>query len=96
MMKRGRLSAIERLPVIADAAVARAIAAVAERRLTQEEAREALNIELSALGGIKPISHSAFNRWVIKGLSSSFAPRSSAAICPRCGSAIVGTAERRP
>lgn len=95
MTKRGRLSAIERLPASADAAVARAIGAIAERRLTQEEAREALNIELSALGISKPISHSAFGRWVIKGMASSFAPRESA-VCPRCGGAIVSAAERRP
>lgn len=62
---RGRLSSIDLLPPEAEEDVAWAFAQLRERKMTQEEIREQLNLRLK-LKGIDPISSSAFNRAAVR------------------------------
>lgn len=91
-MRRGRLKSIDLLPAAADVARERAIAAIVSRRGSQLAVLAAMNDELDALG-IKPISHSAFNRWVIDGLERGFARR-GVSVCPACGRPLDGKAQQ--
>ncbi|MBB4016722.1 hypothetical protein GGR16_001728 [Chelatococcus caeni] len=62
---RGRLSSIDLLPPEAEEDVAWAFAQLRERKMTQEEIREQLNLRLK-LKGIDAISSSAFNRAAVR------------------------------
>ena len=59
--RRGRLSSIDLLPDEAAPCVSAALAALGERKRSQEDIRAALNRCLAELG-LPPISRSAFNR----------------------------------
>lgn len=61
MSGRGRLSSIDLLPEEAQPCVSAALAALSERKRTQEDIRRELNECLARLG-LAPISRSAFNR----------------------------------
>lgn len=64
---RGRLSSVEQLPEHAEPAVARALEALAERKLTQQVILDALNAELAALDPpVSPIGRSSFNRFTLR------------------------------
>lgn len=63
--KRGRLSSLDLLPIEAEEDVAWAFAQLRERKQTQEDIREALNLRLR-MKGIEPISSSAFNRAAVR------------------------------
>lgn len=64
---RGRLSSVEQLPEHAEAAVARALELLAERKLTQVQILDDLNAELAALAPpVAAISASAFNRFSLR------------------------------
>jgi hypothetical protein len=99
--KRGRLSAIEQLPASADPAVAWAITQIQERRLQQRDILDGLNKRLAAFG-LGPISHSGFNRWVLRSFTYGFTDRDRASTptdtapeclvrCPHCGAALATT-----
>lgn len=63
--KRGRLSSLDLLPIEAEEDVAWAFAQLRERKQTQEDIRQALNLRLR-MKGIEPISSSAFNRAAVR------------------------------
>lgn len=64
---RGRLSSIDLLPDHAREAVAEALQLLAEKSMTQESIREALNAKLAGLDPpVDPISSSAFNRYSMR------------------------------
>lgn len=63
--RRGRLSSLDLLPIEAEEDVAWAFAQLRERKKTQEEIREQLNLKLK-LKGLAPISSSAFNRAAVR------------------------------
>lgn len=64
---RGRLSTIDMLPAEADEAVAWALEALRERKLTQTEILLQFNARLAALEPpVDPVSKSAFNRWSLR------------------------------
>lgn len=67
---RGRLSSIDLLPQACDADVAQANADLRERRLTQTEILQRLNVALAAKG-LKPISKGAFSRHSVKMVTDS-------------------------
>lgn len=60
--RRGRLSSIDLLPDEAFPVVKAAIAALSERRRTQEDIRDELNTHLLGMG-LDPVSKSAFSRY---------------------------------
>lgn len=82
-MRRGRLKAVDLLPPRADKARQRAVDAIVSKRGSQVAVLTQLNADLRELG-IKPISHSAFGRWVIDGLEHGFIQRGNS-VCPTCG-----------
>ena len=65
MIKRGRLSTLDLLPIEAEEDVAWAFGQLRGRKKTQEDIREALNLRLR-MKGIEPISSSAFNRAAVR------------------------------
>ena len=65
MARRGRLSSLDLIPPEAEEDVAWAFAQLRERRMTQDEIRDQLNLRLQ-LKGLAQISRSAFNRAAIR------------------------------
>ncbi|MEX2480240.1 MAG: phage protein Gp27 family protein [Gammaproteobacteria bacterium] len=62
MAKRGRLSAIERMPPEADEVIRWAADMLTERRLPQRSILAGFNFGLAELG-FRPVSRTAFNRF---------------------------------